>query len=349
MRIEGGLYRAAPGSAAALPRVRTPLATGAGASHRAGGAWSGHVAAHRREVGAGVTARAPVQWYGGKAAFLPHLLPLVPPHDMYLESHGGMASLLLGKPPCEIETYNDLDSGLVNLFRVLRDPEQMLSLQDMLRLTPYSREEYLACRAGWKAEADPVRKAWMWFVVARQGVSGQFGTSGWSYTLKSGGGSAASYKYRSSIEWLPEVCARLEHVQIEHSPWQRVVASHDRRGCFWYADPPYVLSTRVGGRRYRHEMEDAEHAELIEVALAFSGMALISGYASALYDRLDRRGWRRVEVETTAHSAGSTAQTRLLGFGAKRAHRRVECLWMNYNIQEIRGQMPLFTGEVECG
>ncbi len=69
----------------------------------------------------------------------------------------------------------------------------------------------------------------------------------------------------------------------------------DRPGFLWYVDPPYVLATR--GRRwgtetnaYQHEMTDAEHERLAEVLHGARGMVALSGYPSALYDRL-YAGW----------------------------------------------------------
>jgi len=49
------------------------------------------------------------------------LLPLIPKHHTYVEVFGGAANLLLAKDPSPVEVYNDIDSGLVNFFRVLRD------------------------------------------------------------------------------------------------------------------------------------------------------------------------------------------------------------------------------------
>lgn len=65
-----------------------------------------------------------------------------------------------------------------------------------------------------------------------------------------------------------------------------------------YADPPYVLSTR-GAARYRFEMTDADHERLATALarLAAAGCAIIvSGYPSALYDRLFG-SWRTLEFQ----------------------------------------------------
>ena len=59
---------------------------------------------------------------------------------VYLDPFVGSGAVFFNKKPGAVETINDLDSNIVNLFRVLRDdPDE---LRRVLQLTPYSREEY---------------------------------------------------------------------------------------------------------------------------------------------------------------------------------------------------------------
>ena len=67
--------------------------------------------------------RSPIKWFGGKGQMTKKLLPLIPEHVTYVEVFGGGASLLFAKPPSKVEVYNDLNSGLVNFFRVLAAEE----------------------------------------------------------------------------------------------------------------------------------------------------------------------------------------------------------------------------------
>jgi len=66
------------------------------------------------------------------------ILPFFPPHRIYVEPFGGGASLLLAKQPAEVEVYNDIDSGLVCLFRVLRDPDKFAQFYKKACLTPWT-------------------------------------------------------------------------------------------------------------------------------------------------------------------------------------------------------------------
>lgn len=79
-------------------------------------------------------------WYGGKYSHLEWLLPLLPPAQHYCEPFGGSAAVLLNRDPAPVETYNDLDSEVVNFFKVLREQKEALTYA--IGMTPFSREEY---------------------------------------------------------------------------------------------------------------------------------------------------------------------------------------------------------------
>lgn len=60
-----------------------------------------------------------------------------------------------------------------------------------------------------------------------------------------------------------------------------------------YADPPYMMDSRTGGRLYRYELTDAQHAVLLDVLcdLAARGVrVMVSGYYSKRYAAA-LRGW----------------------------------------------------------
>lgn len=109
-------------------------------------------------------------WYGGKYSHLDWLLPLLPQTKHYCEPFGGSAAVLLNKEPSPVETYNDIDSELVNFFRVLRDQKE--ALIEAIGLTPFSREEFELAIAPPVQDISDVERARRFFIRARQVRSG---------------------------------------------------------------------------------------------------------------------------------------------------------------------------------
>jgi DNA adenine methylase len=256
------------------------------------------------------------------------IAPLFPEHRIYVEPFGGGGSLLFRKEPSEIEVYNDLDSGLVNLFRVLRDPEKFGRFYHYISLTPYSREEYLHCRELLDESNDEIVQAYRWYVVARSSFSGIFGSS-WGYTVtKSGQGMAGSCsKWMTAIHTLPAIHERLMRVQVEHSDFRSIIKRFDTPDTLFYLDPPYIPDTRKSGG-YRHEMTADDHQELVEILLSVQGKAVLSGYNHPIYKPLENAGWTRTDFQTACAAAGRTRATGIQGEGAAlRMQPRTESVW----------------------
>jgi DNA adenine methylase len=260
------------------------------------------------------------------------LLPLIPSHNTYVEPFGGGASLLVAREPSPVEIYNDLNSGLVNLFRVLRNPAQFEKFRQLVELTPYAREEFIESKREWKATVDPVEQAYRWFVVARMSFAGVFG-QGWAYSRNSSRGMASKVStWLGVIDMLPALSDRLRRVQIEHNDAFKVIEFYDMPDTFFYLDPPYVPSTRKSGG-YEHELSEEDHGRLVELLLSLKGKVLLSGYPNATYAELESAGWKRKDWPTTCTSAGRTRATGILGTGAaKRTQMRTESVWFNYEV-----------------
>lgn len=269
--------------------------------------------------------RLPFAWFGGKASHTHRLLPLIPPHLTYVEPFAGSLALLFAKRPSPVEVVNDLDAGIVNFYRVLRDPQTYPELVRLVALTPYARAELQHCGSTWFDVADPVERAARWFTFVRQSVAGH--TSGrargsWSFcrTDQARGMPASVSKWLSAIAGLPAVHERLQVVQIEHGSWLEVVQRFDGPETFFFLDPPYVHGTR-SDQRYRHELSDDDHRELVAVARSLAGMALLCGHAHPIYEPLDAAGWLR-------HTWDVRVRAQVIRLGSTQA-RRQECAWLN--------------------
>src|SRR4051812_49100283 len=98
--------------------------------------------------------RPVLRYFGGKWKLAPWIISQFPPHRIYVEPFGGGASVLLRKDRSYGEIYNDLDTEVVNVFRVLqRHPRR---LKRMLEVTPFARDEW---ELAYVRVKDPVERA----------------------------------------------------------------------------------------------------------------------------------------------------------------------------------------------
>lgn len=259
--------------------------------------------------------RSPIRWWGGKGRVVHRLLQYVPPHRHYVEVFGGGAALLFAKPPCEgVETYNDLDGGLVNLFRVLRDPEKFARFHRLASLTLYSREEFYWYK-NFESDSD-VERAHAFFVVARMSIAGD--RQDWSRSIKSHRSSIGAFSYSSTIERLPQLHRRLRNVQIERRDFRKLIPEFVTPRTLIYCDPPYVPSTRMSPNKYSCEMSNDDHGDLLDILVSYSQMAVLSGYDNDMYDNA-LRGWHRVVLSATDYK---------ITYNASRPKPN-EILWLN--------------------
>ena len=262
------------------------------------------------------------------------LLKLLPPlntYRIYVELFGGGASLLFAKEPSPIEVYNDLDEGLYNFFKVLRDENKFQEFYKRVCLTPYSRREYNHYRETWGEVDNEVERAYRWFIVARMSFSGHFGHS-WSFSVKQScrGMAGTVSRWLSIIDLLPEIHQRIMRVQIECDDFRKVIRRYDTEEKLFYIDPPYVPETRKQGK-YQHELTLEDHQDLVNLLLNVKGKVLLSGYAHPIYKPLEGAGWHRIDFETACHAVGRTRYTNILGKGsARKKQKRIETIWFNY-------------------
>jgi DNA adenine methylase len=207
--------------------------------------------------------RPVLRYHGGKWKLAEWIIGLFPPHRAYVEAFGGGASVLLQKPRSHGEVYNDLDSEIVNVFRVLRDVEQAKDLDRRLRLTPYSREEF---RLSYEDTADPVEAARRTIVRSFQGFTSASVTKVHKTGFRSNAnrnGTTPARDWVHHADHIQSFVERMQGVVIENRQAAEVIERHDSRDTLIYADPPYVSSTRFAGAHwkdcYRHEMNDDDH------------------------------------------------------------------------------------------
>lgn len=266
--------------------------------------------------------RAVLKYPGSKWNIAGQLVNLIPPHHSYVEPFFGSGAVLFNKPVSDIETVNDLDSDVTNLFRCIqRDSER---LARMVMTMPFSREVYdeqfeipdeSICINSYERAAG-------FLVRCRQGHG--FRTTGakvgWKNDVIGRERAYALWNWYRLPEWIVDIAERLRMVQIENRPALEVIRRFNHDGVFMYIDPPYLLSTR-SGKQYAHEMTDADHEELLGELLQSKAKIMLSSYESDMYNKY-LKDWNK----RTFNSCAEHGKT------------RTEVVWMNYSD----GQMSLF-------
>jgi DNA adenine methylase len=257
----------------------------------------------------------PISWHGGKSRFTSNILAVFPEHRTYVEVFGGSAAVLLAKEPSRVEVFNDVDGDIVNLFRVLRDPNLSPQLQKACAATLYARSEFILAQ---EPTDDPVERARRFLVRQRMSRSGLGARWSWVVDDSRGGMASVVRRWQATEERLSALHQRLRTVQIEQADWREILHRYDGEGTLFYLDPPYVPESRIGGH-YLHEMTRCDHDDLIRQILRVKGKVVLSGYQHPSYKPLESCGWVRRSYEVPAYSSDTRS-------------RRVEQLWLSPTV-----------------
>lgn len=258
-----------------------------------------------------------LKYPGSKWNIAKALVELIPEHHSYLEPFAGSMAVLFNKPPSAIETVNDLDSNVTNLFACIQEDSEKLAR--LVMTTPYSRQIY---DESYKMDpameillgADRFHKACQFLIKCWMGYGSRTNGHkvGWKNDVQGRERMYALWSWYCLPEWIIEVAERLRCIQIECRPAIEVIQRFDYENVFMYLDPPYLLHTR-SAKQYKHEMTDADHEELLKITLQSKAKVMISGYESEMYnDYLS--SWKKKTFNSCAEYGGS----------------RKEVIWMNY-------------------
>lgn len=255
--------------------------------------------------------KAIMKYPGSKWALAKWIISFFPEHHSYLEPFFGSGAVLFNKPRSNIETVNDMDGNVVNLFNwIKRDPER---LAHEIYYTPYARQVYEDAFAF--LPGDSLGRAVNFYIRLNMGHG--FRTSGekvgWKNDVQGRERAYASQDWCNLPDKILQAAERLRGVQIENMSALDLIKRFNYKNVLIYCDPPYMLETR-NGKQYRCEMDDDGHEELLRLLLQHKGPVLISGYDTELYrDML--AGWARYEA--VAYSQVCS--------------KKKEVLWMNFN------------------
>lgn len=265
--------------------------------------------------------RPPVKTHGGKwylKSFVIEHFPEGYTELTYCEPCCGGASVFLNKGKSKEEVINDLDKGVISIFKALRDePKEFI---DRLKKVKYTEEAFeKALDRATEPFDDYIDHAVNEYCLRRMSRGGLKKAFAWSDRLR-GGKPGDVNAWETMLRMLPDISARLKDVVILNNDFKDVVKVWDIEDVLIYLDPPYLPMTRAVGSTelYDNEMSVEDHITLLSFVRDAKCKIALSGYSSPLYNKY-LKGWKCIKKEIANHSSQQKVK-----------ERRFECLWMNY-------------------
>lgn len=235
---------------------------------------------------------------GGRFRLAPWLLNFFPAHETYVEPFAGAASVLALKARAPVEILNDLDEQLINLFRVLQQPDQAAELRRRIAMTPFGRQALAEALdtpgAGVEAAANLVIRSWL-----GQGADAAVRVNGRPAFRDSVAARALS-DWASFPDALTQIAERLRGVLIEHQDAEPLIRRVSDVDTLIFADPPHPLD-RDGSREptahvHRCEVTVDDHKRFADALLRSNGPVVFLAQRDPLFDHL-YRGWHRHDFD----------------------------------------------------
>ncbi len=292
--------------------------------------------------------KAIAPWFGGKRNLAQRRVDMLGDHRVYWEPFCGSMAVLMAKPPCTMETVNDLHADLINLARVIQDKELGFQLYDKLSRTLCAEQFFRESKERWisrpqtdlNGQPDIVR-AYDYFVTSWMGLNGVSGTARCNYQFAlrwcSGGGQGAT-RWASVVNSMPAWHKRLQSVLIVQRDAIEVLDNiKDEEGTAIYCDPPYFEKSD----KYVHDFTAEDHKRLAASLKRFEKSRVVVSYYDHPKIKLLYEGWCRAEVAKSRQSLRNATR----GEKKKPRKEQTEVLLVNGPVMQNTNQMRLFGGD----
>lgn len=203
---------------------------------------------------------SPFKWVGGKSRFRKQIISVFPEHSCYVELFSGAAWVLFGKAPSSVEVLNDIDTEVVNFFRIVKyRPEELINSFEWELV---SRNEFERLAALNTATLTDLERAHRFYYILMAGWGGELHSPRFQTSITDRGhGNRLIGALKFLRERIEPVYNRLQKVVIENMSWEECFKRYDRVGSFMYIDPPYPENKC----HYAHNMRSwDEHQKLAD-------------------------------------------------------------------------------------
>ena len=255
------------------------------------------------------------------------LVPLLPPHDRYIEVFSGGLSMFFRKKKVKWNVLNDIDNNIINLYICVLEKHK--ELIDNLFWIPKSRKLFLDYREEIKEKKEfkipDAYQAAKYLYSIRHSFNKLIHTS-------------FSKDKDSNKDYDSEIKYSRKHIggaTIENLDYEKLIDKYKpKNNDLWYLDPPYFIATDVdedGKGYYMNSFMAEDHLRLkecVDIIDKNGAKFMVSyDYRQEVYDLYKNYNIKTINIKY----AGAT--------GEHRHKERKEYVIMNY---EPTSQIDLF-------
>jgi DNA adenine methylase len=251
---------------------------------------------------------------GNKSNIAMKIQEKFPPHTLYIEPFFGAGGMFFNKPKAKYNIVNDNDSEVFNLFQVLSNNREELTLEFLKMPVHIDLWNY------WKAnkETEPVKKAIRFLFLSNYGYLGK------PNTLRYGNKNTSSILLQQ-IDEAAKFMFGVDFMNCDFREMFKKISFRDeneKAKTFIYADPPYLNTDD----NYETSFEEKDSADLFDV-LQNTGIK-----------------WAMSEFDHPFIIAEAEKRNLIINYIGERQNlmnRRIEILVTNYKTPQLK----LFTNE----
>lgn len=208
---------------------------------------------------------SPLSYIGGKNRLAKGIIEIFPKHTTYVEAFAGGAQVFFQKEPSKVEVLNDLDGEIVNFYRVCQAHHEELLRSFNFALV--SRKWFELHKKADPETLTDIQRAARYLYLLKGSFASLIRNPNYHWHVVQPPG--------FNLERLPKIIEaahkRLERVQIECLPYDKILAHYDRPTTLFYLDPPYW-----GRKLYRYNFSEADFTGLEENLRKLKGKFVLS-------------------------------------------------------------------------
>ncbi|MBU0915815.1 MAG: DNA adenine methylase [Gammaproteobacteria bacterium] len=181
-----------------------------------------------------------IPWIGGKRRLAQRIFQTFPEHSCYVEPFAGGAALyFLREEPAKVEVLNDINSDLVNLYRVVKHHLEEFIRQFKWALS--SREVFKWMQITNPETLTDIQRAARFYYLQQHAFGGKVTGQTWGTAT-----TAPPINLLRIEETLSAAHLRMAQTYIEHLPWDVCIKRYDRKHTLFFCDPPYWMTAGYG-------------------------------------------------------------------------------------------------------